>query len=112
MSTTVTLKSRYGEKRTLTVLDENTVRLVVDGNPEYPWQFGSSRDTGKLTIIDPPGGPFISVRGDLQYLHPELPAAQICSLEHVLTADNHTVYNIGVIPYSDSDEVSPFTETE
>lgn len=66
-------KNRYGDTVEFIKIKKNTYEFSVkdeSGNPTQYWRYGWD-DDGIITMVDPSGGPYISIGTDINNLIPE-----------------------------------------
>jgi len=92
MKESVVFHSRYGDPRTIRVINDNEAELNIF-NTHYI-RSSQHPDTNKQTMVDPDGGPYISVGMSLKDLDRKLPDLEITSIDYNRKKD---FYILGLI---------------
>jgi len=78
MADKITVKSRYGDERVFEILSSDKIAYVFTDD-----HVGMSMDAeGKLSSVDPSGGPYIGVGTNLGDVHKELEGLTVTEIKY------------------------------
>jgi len=77
MANKIIVKSRYGDERVFEILSSDKIAYVFTDD-----HVGMSMDAeGKLSSVDPSGGPYIGIGNNLGYIHKDLDGLTVTKIK-------------------------------
>lgn len=94
MSEVYEIKSRHGDIRTITLIDDSSATL--DLGKTYYVRHGYGAENNGISFVDPDGGPFFHTGDILAYYKTDAPILVIESMTSVTEMGGRVKYNLGL----------------